>query len=186
MPKSIKKKIVLKCEDYEGSFLYWINRNDTLEYLYLDEIINRFGIEGNWKNNFYNWINNERLNEIKSDSKSKNFVGNKEWLKKISNHIKNMTGDIREKKKCTELKIDFEELDKLLKTNTKFNNIDIKIFILSKLTSMTHTEIAKILNIKSCGSSKQRLYKFKKKMENNNKLKVEVDLIIEKLIKNDF
>ncbi len=185
----VRKNIVKKCEDYKGSFLNWINEKWVINYFYIDDIKKRFSEKGEWKKNFFKWLNEEKIEKIKNDSKSKYLIGNTEWLKKISGFIKNIQGEIKEKKKYYELKINENELKKINKKYSTKTALDIKIYIYNKYSSMTHKEIAQKLNIKSASSCKQRLYMFSKKIKENQKIKKKLFKIIDKILenqKNDF
>jgi len=176
----VKQKICSKCKDYLGSFLNWIETGLMKEYLYLDEIKNRFGGKY-WKSNFYTWINESKEENPFNIGKYKYFCGEDEWIKKELKKIKAQKIEgVKEKKKYFSLKINEKKLEQILSVIlSETEKINIKLYIYSEYSGLTTKELIDKFDICSVNACWTRLSRFKKRIK-ENKIMIELIQKIEK------
>ena len=162
----VRAKIVKKPEDYPGSSLYYLKRNEKFIYniLSLQDQIHYFG-----KDNFiFNLINyvNERSEKKPETDKYKYLLGDKEWINKIKS--KYISGKLNEEiidhDNLTSKEINENQILTYINTNNIKNPHTVLIYLYDKYSGITQKEIAERFNLKTQNSVRQRLFLFKKKL----------------------
>ncbi len=159
----VRAKIVEKPEDYPGSSLYYLKRNEKFIYniLSLQDQIHYFG-----KDNFiFNLINyvNERSEKKPETDKYKYLLGDKEWINKIKS--KYISGKLNEEiidhDILTSKKINEEQVQAYINSNNTKYLQSVLIYLYDKYSEITQKELAKRFNLKNRSSVSKRLFKFK-------------------------
>ncbi len=162
----VRAKIVEKPEDYPGSSLYYLKRNEKFIYniLSLKDQIHYFG-KDNFILNLINYVNERSEKKPKTD-KYKYLLGDKEWINKIKS--KYISGKLNEEiidhDNLTSKEINENQILTYINTNNIKNPHTVLIYLYDKYSGITQKEIAERFNLKTQNSVRQRLFLFKKKL----------------------
>jgi len=166
----LRKQLCSKCEEYEGSYLNWLEKGFTENLFCFDRIKEKFR-NNDWKESFYNWINEEIESNPFNRTRFKNFCGSEEWIKKeILKINSNKFIGVNEEKKYYSLKID----DKLIMDNieglSKNEKQELLLYIYSEYSDLTAKDLIKKFDIKSENSCWKRISRIRKKIKTDVKL----------------
>ena len=96
------------------------------------------------------------------------MLGGKEWIKGVGSRIKKkLGGEIIEKRKYRGIGLDVAKFEREVKATCKRGTTDVLIYTYATCSGMTVKEIVKKLRLKSEAAAYQRLYRYKKLLDNN-------------------
>ena len=171
------------CDDHKGSFLYWLKDKNFIKYIYLDDIKPYFEGKENWLKNFLLTINKYQADPYK-DSKYKYLLGSPLWMDKIRLKIKGQINkEITEHNKYFEFNINKNILENELSLIKKNERIGLEVYIYTKYSALTAKEIAEKLKLDSEYAVSQRLYRLKKKINENKEMQENITKFENKVLK---
>ena len=164
----VRQSIVKRCEEYEGSSIKWLGVKGMENYIYIDDIKERFGGGQRWRKSFIKWMNDGIEENPMEGMEYKYLLGGKEWIKGVGSRIKKkLGGEIIEKRKYRGIGLDVAKFEREVKATCKRGTTDVLIYTYATCSGMTVREIVKKLRLKSEAAAYQRLYRYKKLLDNN-------------------
>ncbi len=190
LQNALRLNLVNNAEEYMGSSLWHLlsGKNRINIYMYYDTIRNYFPGR-KWKSKFVKWVNDEMEEDIQKNMKYKFLIGSKSWVTKIKNkYIKKekISEFVVDKKIIRSKEFGFKEVKNIIKKikeikKEMINIDDVIIYIMSKYTSFTQSEIGNYLRIVKSNTVGQRLKRFKKKITEIKRIGKLIKLIESKL-----
>lgn len=173
-----------RCEDYEGSFLNWLLTDDSvLQYIYVNELKEYFGDNRNtWLNNLLKIVNSSSVNTREFEHLKTNLLGGQRWKEKIARQLPDLSSvDISNKRSYNSLKCSKGKIELVVNKTKVSNKLNLKIYLLFTYTQMSLAKISETLGLKSSAAVSQRLYRIRKKLEEDSKFYEKISRIAKSL-----
>ncbi|MDD5067127.1 MAG: transposase [bacterium] len=164
----VRLNLTKKCEDYQGSYLNWINDQEFIKYIYFDDLIEYFKSQSPWSERFFHWINDKFETNPVKNSDHPSLLGDTNWLNEIGKRIKiPITQEVVQKKKYIGLRFNNKLLHNALDEYPKKERYNILSYLYNKYSGQTQEHISKKLKIKNGNALRLKIYRFKKQLCNN-------------------